>query len=235
MMRRACLVLFAAFALVGFRHLERTPPWGACLISTNNHGGIRNAGTSTGSITATGVSFSGGVATVEVGEECSLAYTSGLTPAGDFTVAAWVNRASGGTAYIGMQSDSGTNNRQWAAFVDSTGNAGLFIWKSGTTSPGNNFSTTGNPVTAGTWIHVACVYDYVTDGTSAGYIYINGVLNSSDTGWVGPVYQSGNQPLLFQRAHPTTGATVQFDDTLLFHRALTATEIRQLYESGRTP
>lgn len=229
-------VITSALVLItasGFRQMERKTPAGTCVYVSNNSAAALNYGRATGSITATGVDFSDGIATVEVGEECSLAYTAGLTPAGSFTIAAWVNRGISGPAYIAIQSDSGTNNRQYTCFIDASGDLGLFIWTAGTTAPGDNHTTSGGPVTAGAWVHCAAVYTYIGNGSSTCDLYVNGVLNTTENGWVGPVYQSGNQPLQFQRSHPSTGATTSFDDTLVIHRALTATEIKQLYEGGR--
>ncbi|MGZ3533564.1 MAG: LamG domain-containing protein [Vulcanimicrobiaceae bacterium] len=92
-------------------------------------------------------------------------------------------------------------------------------------SPSGHRHNRGITVTAGKWHHVANTYD-VTSGNRA--IYLDGNRVANDT------------------AFPFTGNTVgtigqgvgtywpgKIDDMRLYNRALSATEVKQLYNAGR--
>jgi Concanavalin A-like lectin/glucanases superfamily len=93
------------------------------------------------------------------------------------------------------------------------------------------FGTTSNATyVAGRWYHVAGVY-----ASSTAYLYINGALDKSQDTPNGPIYYGGSASSIGSEG---CGAPIQYfngkiDDVRIYNRALSAAEVKQLYNAGR--
>ncbi len=137
----------------------------------------------------------------------------------DFTLAAWIYVTSNAAAdtIFSQENGSGTG-RSWF-LVDTTGQL--------TTALGNGgYLPRANSVLAlNTWYHVVLV----KTGTGSLTYYINGVSDGTDTRTVESA--TGN----FRIGATKTGTQIfkgKIDDARVYNRALSATEIMQLYKQG---
>lgn len=147
---------------------------------------------------------------------------------GDMTVSAWINDR--GLKLQGIYSDFSVAGSSFVFLRLSTSNTLNFLTQDGT----NQASITGNTVMAlNTWYHVVGVK---TGNTVS--VYVNGVsdatpVTNSSQGAV--VIDDGNPPSIGRQSN----SNVQFfngmiDDVRVYNRALTAAEIKQLYQAGNT-
>ncbi len=92
------------------------------------------------------------------------------------------------------------------------------------------FQVLGGTLTAGVWNHVTCSYD-----NNILAIYVNGVLVNSTTPGAKTVRNSSAHLII--AADDTFNASLYFpgqiDDVRLYNRALSASEVKQLYNLGR--
>lgn len=85
------------------------------------------------------------------------------------------------------------------------------------------------PIPVDKWTHVVAMYN---DPTS--YIYINGVLKSQHSGTGGVLNTDITSPIYIGADYNITGfAKATLDDVRIYNRALSATEVKQLYNQGR--
>ena len=158
------------------------------------------------------------------------------------TVAAWVNRTygSGGTNGDTLFEFSDNYNNYgdvFAFFPDEAPDCGVTAMEIGIDgNTGYNIKCFAQP-TSGVWHHLAVVYDMTQAAASEVNLYIDGVLqtalsqsyNSNNSG------KFGTYPLyIFSRAGTSSFSGGQMDDLQLYNRALSASEIQQVY-GGTSP
>jgi prepilin-type N-terminal cleavage/methylation domain-containing protein len=155
-----------------------------------------------------------------------------LSPAGDFSVDAWINFStgpSGGSTYVIASKRSNLAGGSSWDFLLTTGNKlRLNIYQTDAI-----FTTSVDSVTAvptNTWIHVAATYDYITSGTSVIRYYIGG---NADTGGTsvgkGPVQDSPTPVTIGYRNYPPSAYSYfngSIDEVSLYNRALSPNEIK---------
>jgi preprotein translocase subunit Sec61beta len=147
--------------------------------------------------------------------------STGLELTTSFSVAFWYK-----PEVVGLQAiyQSGTNSNFW---VIQTFQGKIFFTEDNIA----DYTTPASVLTAGTWVHVVVTKD--GDSASNLKIYINGSLNSTHS--CGTV----SSPTGTARvgAYGTTGSPQRFldgllDETGVWSRALTSTEVSTLYNSG---
>ena len=160
------------------------------------------------------------------------------------TVAAWVNRtySSGGTngdTLFEFSDNYNNYSNVFAFFPDEAPDCGVTAMEIGIDgNSGYNIKCFSQP-TSGVWHHLAVVYDMSQAAASEVNLYIDGALqtalsqtyNSNNSG------KFGNYPLyLFSRAGTTSFSGGEMDDLQLFNRALSASEVQQVFNgSTSTP
>ncbi|ANS04924.1 hypothetical protein [uncultured Mediterranean phage] len=94
-----------------------------------------------------------------------------------------------------------------------------------------NTVTSSTTVSTSTWYHAVLVYDYNTDFR----IYVDGTSEDSNVP-SGTVTYVGANGQIGARYHPTLGNGLWFDgkidEILVYNRALSSIEVKQLYNSG---
>ena len=123
-------------------------------------------------------------------------------------------------------------NNAFAFFPDEAPDCGVTAMEIGIDgNAGYNIKCYAQP-TSGVWHHLAVVYDMSQAAANEVNLYIDGVLqtalsqtfNSNNTGTF------GNYPLyLFSRAGTSSFSGGQMDDLQLYNRALSATEMKQVF------
>jgi hypothetical protein len=154
---------------------------------------------------------------------------SNLRITGAITLSAWVNNESlvQNTRYI-TKSD-GAGFRGWELYFsgDTTDLAGFQISSDGTLQ--STVETTF-PLSASTWYHLVGVYE---PGTAV-KIYVNGVLNNQNTSSI-PASQKDNSLNVFignRTACSNCYMDGKIDDVRVYNSALTADEVKLLYNQG---
>jgi len=136
------------------------------------------------------------------------------------TIEAWVKPASLANKYVISQRGS------WRLGFGAYGTAvdGIF-----TTSSGNLIPHTA--ISQDVWSHVVLTYDKSIT-TDAAKIFVNGVLKDTEDG-VGDSLSSSSYPLTFGARGPDWGYhNGIIDEVRIYNRALSATQIQQLYLLG---
>ncbi len=146
-----------------------------------------------------------------------------ITGTGPFAVSAWVKTDSvKGHAIVVQRSESSANGSYGVSILDD-GRAQFYVYNGGY---GFLFQSTVT-VDDGLWHHVVAVRTNSTDAE----IYVDGSLSGSDSG---PVRSLNNVPVWIG-GPGFTGPFVfdgVIDDVRIYNRALSAGEIRQLYQDG---
>jgi len=175
-------------------------------VSGNGNNGTISGATVTPGKLGQGMSF-GGVTNV---------VSSNTTNSGNFTVSAWIKTAGSGGAspYIA----TATNNA-WYWIAEYGG--GVMKFYNGTAWT----TDTSKRVSDGAWHYVS----YTGDGTNIRG-YIDGVLDTTDA-LANPAAMTGLQ---IGRRSTVFGYVGIIDDFRLYNRALSASEIGQLYNQGQT-
>lgn len=177
-----------------------------------NQGSVVNATLTSGQI-RDAYAFNGNGAYVAVNDSNSLDFT------GNFTLSAWIKPAKATQGYVVekqgaymLQFISGTNTTQGGIYIAGTWTA----------------LATSSAIPLNTWSHVVFTYN-----KSNAIIYINGV--SSGTGSSTSNIDTNNNPLWIG-AKNSTDRTRDFngsiDEVGIWNRALTSTEVTQLYNYG---
>ena len=161
---------------------------------------------------------------VDLGSDASLKF------AADFSVSFWVNpgTSSTGRYIIGNRSSAGTNVG-WEIFTDASGTFPRINFDLGASTVTLNASS--NIESSGTWHHLVMVVDG-TDLT----LYVDGVSEGTQSADITGDYSTdagnmyiGSSPM---RASGGISYTGTIDQVVFVDRALTATEIAYLYNSG---
>jgi hypothetical protein len=118
-----------------------------------------------------------------------------------------------------------------SVFVDTNGNFGWFFWA-------NDVAFGGIEISTGTWNHMVCVYDGGTASTSR-RLWLNGIERTITSTSGSQINQAlsieANTTLrLASRPANTTVFDGQISNFKLYNVALEASEVRKLYNLGRT-
>ena len=185
---------------------------------------------------ATGVTWSGGAAVLDGSTATGIA-TNGpvLDTAGSYTVSGWVNLPATPTHNMTLAAQKGTQNSPFYLQYNytHTGSPGwaLTMPKTDTASPVWTGAYSTAAATAGTWTHLAGVYNV---STGALQLYVNGQLAGSGTDTT-PFAAPG--PLTIGRAWTSGAASDLFtgsvSDVQAYPRALSAAEVSTLYAASR--
>jgi len=151
--------------------------------------------------------------------------SSGLS--GSFTASAWVKLNSFTNDKVVVASNVSSYSNYWFEIAETTGNKWVGFLYDGTHNPGVISGT--NTANIGVWSHVVFVRD-----TSIGKIllYLNGTSAATpvtDTTTSVPTYSEFD--IGFTQAHGYINGSL--DDVRVYNRALSANEIKQLYNMGR--
>jgi len=196
----------------------------------NNRGNLVNISTSTfyapGKI-GQGFNFDGSNDYVELGTANSLHIT------GDMTISAWIKTPTIAQGQLGIAGNfnSGGTQTPWLFEINRTAGKVNFIHLGGADDTGN-FTATGNTtISVNKWIHVVAV----RTGSSGVYpitFYYNGVADGTTNIDRDP---GSNQTSRIGRAGALNGEIFNgsIDDVRIYNRALSASEIRQLYNMGK--
>ncbi|MFI5936340.1 LamG-like jellyroll fold domain-containing protein [Actinoplanes sp. NPDC051494] len=159
--------------------------------------------------------------------------TSGATPVDSsrsFTVSAWVKLGATGKTRQAVSAE-GLKQNAFELRYDGPANRWKFITsESDSLSPGSIGSTSTSAPAAGTWTHLAGVYDASAQTMR---LYVNGTLEDTDSG-IRPFVASGG---LTVGAGRWNGNVVDFwqgqlDDVQLYQKALTASEVTAARDGG---
>jgi len=183
--------------------------------------GQNNTGTLTGGVTKTigklgqAMKFDGSTGYI------TAANSAGIGANGLITISAWVNASSyitpAGVAYPMVVGTVGSTYE--LRLYDNTGQPEFWF---SAVSPNSTISP--NAITLKKWTHLVGVYD-----GSTGYIYVNGILKNSTvlSGWGLSTFAIG------ARTNGTRFFFGSIDDVRIYSRALSASEVRQLYALGK--
>ncbi len=164
--------------------------------------------------------FNGSDSVVTVGQLAS-------TNLSALTMSAWIKPAV-------VPSVQGTVISKWAAFASSLADYNLVLFSDMTMELGNGRHgsaqglVTTNSLVVGQWQHVVATIDPSGMGT----ILINGVVRAKRS--VSPLVAPGTEPVRIGEIVTATGSVVDsfngsIDDVRLYNRALSETEVQQLY------
>jgi hypothetical protein len=156
---------------------------------------------------------------------------AGLGVTGNLTICGWAKPETNGVnGALAAKYTAGGDQRSYALYLSSTGSARAIL--SGDGSATVTAESPGSQWSAGTWIHVAVVYD----GTDI-RVYLDGALASN--GASNPATYSGgiyNSSAAFNIGAWNAGASLWFDGLLdemaVFDRALSADEVAGIAAYG---
>jgi len=148
---------------------------------------------------------------------------------GDFSISAWIKTTAVSRGIIGKLPDNNGNN--FIVLVGATSKIVFMIYDAGS----DYWLTSNTVVNDGVWHHIGVVVDWSTFPSGTTYEYIDGSLDNS-----GSIFNVGTS--LSNSADLTIGdapflASQEFlgsiDEVRLYNRALSASEITELYNQGR--
>lgn len=157
-----------------------------------------------------------------------------------FTMMAWVNAstvpASASSYGIMRKYATSGNQRQYALLLTGTGSSqfkfATYLSTSGTAATVNMSSTTTTYV-GSTWYHAAVVYN----GTDV-RIYVNGSLDCTPASMTGNLYDGTAPFRIGTETNSSETVTNLFygliDEVAVFNRALSASEVQDIYTNGLT-
>jgi hypothetical protein len=152
-------------------------------------------------------------------------------PSTSFSVSFWVNLAnitSGNYALVSNYANDGVN-RGW--IVGSLTSGKLYF---GIYSPSIQETITSATIAINTWYHVTCVYT----PNQPTKTYINGTLDSTSSTSANPSYITTHYPSIGASKYNSSSVQqyvsngTKIDAVSIWNRALTATEVTSLYNSG---
>ncbi len=184
------------------------------------------------------LSFDGGPTVVNAGS------ATNLDDLGPITVSAWIFPKSMGGGSLGrIATKANVNAGSWTFIAQgpasncSVTTANLAIAFNKFNTGGTSYScrtTVDNSITLNTWQHVVATWDG-TSGGSGVHIFVNGVETSyqSTTGSGSIGSDNTYDFLIGNRVDGIRGFDGSIDDVRIYSRALSADEIKRLYNLGR--
>ncbi len=196
----------------------------------NNNGYVNLVATSTAKTNGKlgqALNLDGSTSFVKVADNSTLDMTGSSV-----TQAAWVywngTTAQPAQKIFSKQGSSNPWTGQYLLQLGNGGGEGMVV-----TQIGTNTTIVGvTRIATSTWAHVASVHDAAADTT---VIYVNGAVDQTSTGQTTTITNQDG-PLDIGRGDPFANAQFNgaIDDARLYNRALSADEIKQLYNLGRT-
>jgi len=154
---------------------------------------------------------------------------------GSFTVGAWIKATSFDSSYHGIISKrTDANYTGWDIFLfpsDGTFYANKLGFEIADQHLGPYYDTwTDMPISTDTWYHVVEVVNRTTNNTT---LYLNGVSATTtvNIASLGNVNNAQNVQIAKETGISNWNGAI--DDVRIYNRALSATEIKQLYNAGR--
>jgi hypothetical protein len=138
----------------------------------------------------------------------------------------------GGHTLIEASTNFNNSSTGFGLFPDDHNCSGIMAGVHG--NVGYSINCYGQP-SSGVWHHLAVVYDKSQAGSNEVTFYIDGVLQTPTLNWYTATNTNafGNNPLyLFSRGGSQDFAGGLLDDLRIYNRALSASEIQQLYNFG---
>ncbi len=160
-------------------------------------------------------------------------YIDGVTPnisgtTSAFSVSVWIKTAGASSDYDGLVEWSDASNRRYGIDLDQTGDP-LFVYA--TSSSVRFREATGANADDSKWHHLVGIY---TDASTMPIVYMDTVSRNLGSE-IAPAAPLGANDL---KIGDLTGPTKKFggtiDDVRIYNRALTASEVMQLYNQGGT-
>ena len=190
---------------------------------------LTNVGTCT---FATG-KINNGVVTTRNSKYMESTTSTGLNPTGAFSINFWVNWSALDTGnWNGMFSKLDNTSRAWGTGILNAGGGNYTVQLDlGTSGGSSNTHTVTRAITTGTWYMFTFVYNGSTTSVN---IYQNGT-NVYTTSSAQASVQAGTANVrLAWRNNPSTvdGSTGTFDEIGFWNRAITSSEVTELYNSG---
>jgi hypothetical protein len=154
----------------------------------------------------------------------------------NITISAWINPKTFGGGTLGriVNKHTTTDSAGYAFFLDSsnTTNGLSFAINDSTSGNGNIAVSVANIISLGKWQHVVAVYN----GSGVSF-YVNGIKKVSNAYNISGKNISDNSTLPFYIGGRSADALRQFngslDDIRVYNRALSASEVKQIYNMGR--
>ena len=186
-------------------------------------------------LSATGIINLGGDFESATSEYLTIADNASLSITGDLSFSTWVKfeslPASGGNmTFTGKWQE--TNNNSWIFGLYN--NAGTLVWRqnmqnSADVSSAKNLNT--STLSTATWYHIVFVY---TASAGTVQVYLNGVSEGTSTGHVTNIKDSTASFELGTNIPGLGGSYLDgsMDEFGLWSKALTSTEVTELYNAG---
>lgn len=167
--------------------------------------------------------FNGSSSNVDIGQP------SAIKPTTAITVSAWVFRTGALASFCGVVCSplTGGNAGGWIVVGVNTNKIRCYI---GTGS----FAETNSAIPLGSWHHVVARW-----AAPLSSIYVDGVVQTTTASVASPISYGTTQNANIGAYPITGGASVRYwpgliDEVRIYNRALSASEIFQMYQSGRT-
>ena len=195
-----------------------------------NTGTLTNMGRATSTVEGKigqALKFDGVSNYVNVNDADSLSAWSG----GAMTICSWLKITSKQTTTEVMVGKGTSNNYEYAQYVWTDNSIHFIMWQ----SSGSNYLTlSGSSMKLNQWNYACDVYNI--SATNKGVGYLNGIQVAATSTNVAGTLTNGTSPLNIGR-RPDNAAGSYFngflDDVRIYNRALSATEITQLYDMGK--
>ena len=205
--------------LVGYWPLDDARGLSAADLSGNNHNGkLNNSPVWTTGKVGAALIFNGLNTAIDIN-------TSVLNTSNSFSVAAWVQLADLNKWHTAVSQDGNDISGFFLQFTASSQFAFSLVNSDSTSGTAIRATSKFNPV-VNTWYHLVGVYDASAKQSS---LYVNGVLQSSQT--VPAAWNAGGETVI---GRAKWGGNTDFwngkiDDVRLYNRALSATDVSDLY------
>jgi hypothetical protein len=196
------------------------------LVGTNN-GTLRGGATFASGEVGQAFDFDGLSGSVLIPDAPALRFTNAMT------IEVWINpRSSGGTPreivskWFG--NGNGHQNLSYTTSIDTSGQAYILVSSDGDTSnPDVDYKVvyTTSIIPLNQWSHFAATYD----GASL-KVYLNGVLENQAS-WTNGIFP-GTAPLVIGECYSESLFNGLIDEPSLYNRALSDTEIQEIYNAG---
>jgi len=186
--------------------------------------GNGNNGTINGGATTVPGKIGQGLSFDSVDDRVALPNVSVLEPAQTLTLSAWIYPTLSSTQQSILELQDG-----WGMRIRAANDFGCLL---NTAPNGWALYATGGTLSLNRWTHIACTY---TSGTNV--LYIDGVaVNTSATPTGDVTYIAGRIPTIGATDDGTTKSLFfkgKIDETRIHSRALSASEVKRLYQMGR--
>ena len=158
---------------------------------------------------------------------------SGLDITGDLTMSCWINRESDASQHVMGKRDggSGASGRAYVMYLD--GNTATDISVNISSGATDTWKFVSYTFSTGTWYHVAIVY---TASAGSAKFYVNGSQTGTTQSGLPTSIGNNSQPFTIGREAVTGGLfDGLIDEVGIWSRALSDSEITELYGSGTPP